>query len=133
MSDESCSYIPAGSSLGSRTKISTARSGSWWIWLHVGDHLAVHGRLDDGRELTFHRLLEAAPDLVDGVHVAVLDQGPLDGREPTSQDADHGVVDEIGLGLRRSLAVITAVEPHQAGVEMLASTSPRVELPPTGS
>jgi hypothetical protein len=47
---------------------------------------------------------------MDGIHVAFIDQGLLGGRERATENADHCVLPEEGLGPSRSLAVVAVME-----------------------
>jgi hypothetical protein len=81
---------------------------------HVGGHLAASRLLDDEPEVLLHRLLEAAAHLVDGLDLAGVEQGPLHGRKAPLQHADNGVIDHMGLRLRRPFPVVPRVELNQA-------------------
>src|SRR3954454_5197261 len=77
----------------------------------VGVDLAEEGHrapacdLADGvEELVPQRVLEGGPHVAYEVALVLLDQGALDGREDVLHDAHDGVVDDVSLGLRRTLA-----------------------------
>lgn len=73
--DRSCWCMPTTrSSLGLENEDFDRDVGILVDLAHVGDHLAAHRRLHHGGEVLLHRLLEAAPDLVDRV-----DRGRLRG------------------------------------------------------
>jgi len=57
--------------------------------------------------------LKAVAHVVDRIRATGLDQRLLDDGEATLEQAEQRVVDEEGLGLRGSLAVVLLVEPHE--------------------
>ena len=106
---------PAGSTSSSAPKpgtgpsirnISIVRSGSMWAWLRNASTLTPGELLDHRAVPLFHHSLKVAAHVEHAAWLASLHHRALDRGEPVAEHTHDQVVENVGLGLDRSAAVV---------------------------